>query len=89
MLDFSQLVENLWKTSCKSLRKSITKLCAKLSYSTKFTKSHIVPQLFPLQPAHYSTAFLPLSPPNLFHFSTAPTITTTTKLIINKITRKD
>lgn len=76
---FTQIVEIMCKTQCKSLRISRVKLLHSYNFFIQNVKNLFFPPTFPIFPTIFPTTYFPLLQARLFHFSTDPTITTTIK----------
>lgn len=74
---FVHFVQILCKSPFKSLRIINVKLCEKINQNQKSVQITRFPHTFSTFFTNFPTNHPPLSPPNLFHFFTAPTITTT------------
>ena len=73
---FTQIVEILCKSSCKTRCKSCVNLSVKLKNFIQPVEISTFPPTFPNLPTAFPTTISPLSLPKLFHFFTPPTITT-------------
>ena len=71
-----QNVETMCKTTRKSMRKIVVKICAKNNSFIQHIKFSAFPHCFPAIPTTFPTIFYYLFISRLFHFSTSPTITT-------------
>ena len=80
----SKSVKNLCKTTSKTLRKTIEKLCGLFNLQKISVEKHTFPLIFPYFLTTFSTNQYSLYNPNLFHFFTGSTIT-----IINKLEERN
>lgn len=81
---FTQNVDIMCKTICKTTCISYAKLCANHKKFTQYVENITFPPTFPNFFAMFFTTIQPLFIPKLFHFFTKPTIT-----IINKLEERN